>query len=249
MKIDPTITKARKAFTLIELLIVVAIIAILAAIAVPNFLEAQTRAKVSRVKSDMRTTATGIEMYRVDNNDYPPGFGLTVDPNDEWMFGLWLLSTPVAYVSSANFQDPMHPLSVGGGQTHATQSTLQYNAHHNDAATDRNGVILSGFLRFTGRAPQGHQVVPFGQGFRLSPGARTHWWTLFSNGPDGLGGFGDDYPGDDLEIRVVKADDDLGQFLDIVYDPTNGTRSMGNIWRAGGDNLNAAGRAIAQGDR
>ena len=60
-----------RGFTLIELLIVVAIIAILAAIAVPNFLEAQTRAKVSRVHSDMRTLATGIEAYSVDNNSYP----------------------------------------------------------------------------------------------------------------------------------------------------------------------------------
>lgn len=46
-------------FTLIELLIVVAIIAILAAIAVPNFLEAQMRAKVSRTKADMRSMVTG----------------------------------------------------------------------------------------------------------------------------------------------------------------------------------------------
>src|SRR5690349_11907880 len=61
-----------KAFTLIELLIVVAIIAILAAIAVPNFLEAQTRSKVSRAKADMRTMVTGLESYAVDNNKYPP---------------------------------------------------------------------------------------------------------------------------------------------------------------------------------
>ena len=61
----------KKAFTLIELLIVVAIIAILAAIAVPNFLEAQTRAKVARVMSDQRTYATALETYMIDNNSYP----------------------------------------------------------------------------------------------------------------------------------------------------------------------------------
>jgi prepilin-type N-terminal cleavage/methylation domain-containing protein len=61
----------KKGFTLIELLIVIAIIAILAAIAVPNFLEAQTRAKVARVKSDQRSLATGLEAYYVDNNNYP----------------------------------------------------------------------------------------------------------------------------------------------------------------------------------
>lgn len=94
----------KKGFTLIELLIVVAIIAILAAIAVPNFLEAQTRAKVSRVRADMRSLATGLESYRVDNNRYPPmsDFGLpdrTTDPGFHSRMPSWI-TTPVAYMAS-----------------------------------------------------------------------------------------------------------------------------------------------------
>src|SRR5690606_38076410 len=59
----------------IELLIVVAIIAILAAIAVPNFLEAQTRSKVSRTKADLRSIAVALEAYAVDQTKYPVKLG------------------------------------------------------------------------------------------------------------------------------------------------------------------------------
>ena len=69
----------RSAFTLIELLIVVTIIGVLAAIAVPNFLNAQTRAKLSRVKSDLRAAEVALEAYHIDNNAYPYPF--TVPPN------------------------------------------------------------------------------------------------------------------------------------------------------------------------
>lgn len=86
-------SKPSKAFTLIELLIVVAIIAILAAIAVPNFLEAQVRAKVSTVYSDFRTLRTGLEAYAVDRNRYP-------DDDGDRDFGVWSqLTTPVAYIT------------------------------------------------------------------------------------------------------------------------------------------------------
>jgi type II secretion system protein G len=97
------------AFTLIELLIVVLIIAILAAIAVPNFLEAQTRAKVSRALADMRSLATALEAYNVDNSKYPiphphrPEVSSNTNgtnvPND--------LSTPISYISNTkSFYDP-----------------------------------------------------------------------------------------------------------------------------------------------
>jgi len=64
--------RKKEGFTLIELLIVVAIIGILAGIAIPNFLGARTKAKVSRAFADMRTIGNAIEAYAVDNGEYPP---------------------------------------------------------------------------------------------------------------------------------------------------------------------------------
>ena len=95
-----------KGFTLIELLIVVAIIAILAAIAVPNFLEAQTRSKVTRVQAEFHTCKTAIESYRVDFNQYPiyngrEQFISPPIPDDGGPHFLpFELTTPVAYITS-----------------------------------------------------------------------------------------------------------------------------------------------------
>lgn len=65
--------KKESGFTLIELLIVIAIIGILAAIAIPNLLNAVQRGKQKRTMSDIRTMATAVEAYAVDNNFYPSG--------------------------------------------------------------------------------------------------------------------------------------------------------------------------------
>jgi len=104
---------ASSAFTLIELLIVVAIIAILALIAVPNFLEAQTRAKVSRGQTDMRSIAVALEAYRVDHDAYPPCINPVLVPPGAgrgWRV-LIPLTTPVAYLTSI----PMDVWSSPGG--------------------------------------------------------------------------------------------------------------------------------------
>jgi type II secretion system protein G len=103
--------KRRAAFTLIELLIVVGIIAILAMIALPNFLEAQTRAKVSRTKSDMRTIVTALEVYAVDHNHYPPNYdaGDYVSPPPVTEYLTYAcLTTPQAYIASVPL-DPFRP--------------------------------------------------------------------------------------------------------------------------------------------
>ncbi len=82
----------QSAFTLIELLIVVAIIGILAAIAVPNFLQAQIKAKIARVLADHKNLATAENMYRLDNNTFHK------HEHSPWQHVP--LTTPVSYLSA-----------------------------------------------------------------------------------------------------------------------------------------------------
>ncbi|MEW6236670.1 MAG: type II secretion system protein GspG [Candidatus Omnitrophota bacterium] len=98
------------AFTLIELLIVVAIIGILAAIAVPNFLNAQVRAKVARARADMRSISTALETYRIQYNSYPPDGDdfLNFNPADfDTRARLKVLTTPISFMSNLP-SDPFH---------------------------------------------------------------------------------------------------------------------------------------------
>ncbi len=111
------IRKHNRAFTLIELLIVVAIIGILAAIAVPNFLNARYRAQIARNQADMQATGTALEQYRLDNNGYPPvsNCGLAPAPRHSEGWALCLLTSPIAYMGSLP-QDPFNPGGVIGDE-------------------------------------------------------------------------------------------------------------------------------------
>jgi len=189
--------RTHPAFTLIELLIVVAIIAILAAIAVPNFLEAQVRSKVSRCRADVRSIATALESYAVDNNNqYPPMFDYLA-PGGLWPTTIWPpfhsripshLTTPIAYMTSL----PLDPFSKAEDSTPGMPEEIdqRFRYWNYDYFDD------AGFSSATYR--EGREAA--GK------------YLFYSVGPD-------------------RDQGNLGNSFYIDYDPTNGTVSIGNIFR------------------
>lgn len=64
--------KAQKGFTLVEILIVVVILGILAAIVIPQFTDASVDAKTARIRTDLQTMRSQIELYKIQHNDTEP---------------------------------------------------------------------------------------------------------------------------------------------------------------------------------
>jgi len=213
----------KKGFTLIELLIVVAIIAILAAIAVPNFLEAQTRSKISRCLADMRSLSTGLEAYAVVNNHYPlvvapnSAFAASPPPHSGSINGIsplgtgfegvssrfiWI-TTPIAFVTSI-FRDPFQAFDLAKGSGTAP-NLINYDSYdYVDAASLWPGGILPGT-----------------RGSGATSGAA---WRVSGCGPDHVQAFGGG------QVRGDTVAQDQG----CDYDATNGTISTGDIVRIGG---------------
>jgi len=194
------------AFTLIELLIVVAIIAILALIAVPNLLEAQIRAKAARARADLRSIATAVESYATDVGDYPRN----------WMYGYGTippdLTTPVAYLSSLNMDDPFAIRLI---DPYAQWDDWQLFVRH---YTYDRILPLEQAAQFPDDSPWRPGVESIdGPAPSYNEGALEKYgqWRLISIGPDRQWVI---YP-----IGIAS--------MDIPYDPTNGAASFGNILR------------------
>ena len=151
-----------RAFTLIELLIVVAIIGILAAIAVPNFLNAQMRAKIARVQGDLRSMKTAIEMYRMDNNGYPNACTLEFTGTDH-QFRAGEILEPIEYTSVV----PIDPFNTEEGSRTSSFARNEYFYVDKDPArTDCiwPGTIVDWTVENSPGAPAGAVYVIASQG-------------------------------------------------------------------------------------
>jgi len=213
----PRTCSAGEAFTLIELLIVVAIIAILAAIAVPNFLEAQTRSKVARVQSDMRTLSGALQAFYVDHGWFifsgGERFQHIVDPM--WSLPGWYtppqgypeatLTTPVAYISSVLFDVFAKPRTISSGMSEVSQ---------------QGGGWMYGTDRTLKRAFCLESFGPDGVGSLPDAGGRD--WGCFATMYDEEG------PQETRRLFLVG----MGVTnYPGAYDASNGTRSDGDIVR------------------
>jgi len=209
--------RGKKGFTLIELLIVVAIIGILAAIAIPNFLQAQTRAKVSRAFSEMQMLATALESYYVDNNIYP---------EENKACGL-VLTTPITYVSSI----PEDPFNQNEYRTFADGAIEPPNT---------TSPRYYGYYTATLNTATGSGIKDWASG-----DIPAQFWLLVSNGPDNNEEFQSyceyraetdgvtTYDGQAFGAGQYGGKDGIDKDGTTWYDPDMGITSNGDLGRAG----------------
>lgn len=208
----------KKGFTLIELLIVIAIILILIAIALPNFLEAQIRAKVTKSEGEIRSLGIAIESFRIDHRTMLVDFWdesdlIAVQRLQRWNFCspnnladevrnqrciLGNLTTPSAYIKEIP-DDPFFG-TVNGTSDRMVQAlagTYFYGDNDEEIPGEDHNMDRFAVIR-----------APFTRERPLRPGN----WILMGMGPD----------------SIAEELDDVF-FRGLAYSPTNGTRSRGDI--------------------
>ena len=192
-----------------------AIIGILAAIAVPNFLNARMRANVAKAQSDLRNLSVALDSYQIDTNDFPwpKNGGVIISIVHE-------LTTPVSYIASVDLEDPFAPkkmVEIWRGEGHNVFDTYVYVNYRG----------AWGVSECAGRYQVAISECPKGYGMK-------------SLGPDRENSGGVHWP---LETKLKGGEVTSGNAFvkpgmhtnDRIYDPSNGLMSFGDIIRFGGE--------------
>ncbi|MCG3197019.1 MAG: hypothetical protein GHCLOJNM_01502 [bacterium] len=210
-------------FTLIELLIVIAIILILIAIALPNFMEAQSRARLTRTKGDMRGIVTAVEAFRTERDallidfwdDGTPESGVRwreklarVGRNPQYEYTtfdecFYPLTSPVKYMTSVPpdlWNDPKKDVGFSAGEK--GQSYIYF---------DDDPLFKFSWDHSIDRFVPTHPAQIETNTRPLQEGE----FAILSLGPDGV-----------IGIKSLSRD---GQKRGYPYSPTNGTLSGGDI--------------------
>ena len=194
-----------KAFTMLEMIIVVAIIAALVAVAAPRLDDAFVRTQTVRATADLRSLDLAINVYRVDNSAAPGGWKFyTREGRKVVQVVSSALTTPVSYLTSlGSMVDPFHSewvvnLGMVGGVDY---SLFQYYGCTSKWENDQLRIPLGGKV-----------TANFGD------------WEMWSSGPDRVWG---------PYVFVEPASRARSGFAveRLRYDPTNGTVSGGDIYR------------------
>jgi prepilin-type N-terminal cleavage/methylation domain-containing protein len=203
-------------FTLIELLIVIAIILILIAIALPNFLEAQTRAKVAAVRGGLRTIQTGFEAYYTDYGQYITShrFSSLYRGNPAQWVGcdMRLLTTPIPYIKDELPRDPF---------TNKDPYTNRFDNPESFFVAYAVERLADGSIRYNapGNGPYGTIPVKFDS------------WMGWSAGPDNAaqtGGYRSEQTVD--ESGQSGAESYYPGYGGVKYSATNGSKSIGDLY-------------------
>jgi general secretion pathway protein G len=129
--------RSRSGFTLVEILIVVIILGILAAIVIPQFTNASTEARESSLRSDLQTMRSQVELYKVQHSDLLPGAGSATFT--EAMTG----KTDIAGAVGTDFGPYLQQLPTNPFSTAAIANTVRVEAGASTAGANSAGWVFN----------------------------------------------------------------------------------------------------------